>query len=263
MTARQQLTTSSVPGNGRAVWHVGCSGWQYPHWRGSFYPAKLPAARWLEHYAASFSTVEINNTFYRLQEAATFRSWAKRTPPGFVFAVKASRFLTHMKKLKDPEGPLELFFSRARALGRKLGPVLYQLPPRWPLKRDRLEQFLDALPPRRRHTLEFRDASWYDAASVYPLLERHRVALCLHDMNGSASGRLAVGPFVYVRFHGPSRYRDGYTDAALTPWADWLAARIHGGVPVFVYFNNDLGGHAPRDAIRLREMIERQTSASL
>src|SRR5689334_13225512 len=111
---------------------VGCSGWQYKHWRGVFYPAELPQARWFEHYAARFDTVEINNSFYRLPEAATFAAWRARAPKGFVFAVKASRFLTHMKKLKDPRDPLERFFSRARRLGGMLGPVLYQLPPRWP-----------------------------------------------------------------------------------------------------------------------------------
>ena len=140
---------------------IGCSGWQYRHWRGDFYPAELPLDRWLEYYAARFSTVEINNTFYRLPGGATFDEWRRRAPADFVYAVKASRFLTHMKKLKDPDEPLDRLFSRAVRLGRTLGPMLYQLPPKWPVNVDRLERFLKALPRRRRQAIEFRDASWY------------------------------------------------------------------------------------------------------
>ena len=239
--------------SGRA-W-IGCSGWQYRHWRGDFYRADLPQSRWFEHYASVFDTVEINNSFYRLPEASTFASWAARAPMRFLFAVKASRFLTHMKKLKDPEEPIERLFSRMRALGRHLGPVLYQLPPGWKLDRDRLERFLHALPPRARHVLEFREPTWY-ADDVMRLLERHRVALCLHDMSGSATGRQRVGPFVYIRFHGPSgRYHGGYPEDRLRGWADWIREQCEGGTDVYAYFNNDVGGHAPRDAVALREMV--------
>lgn len=241
--------------------HVGCSGWQYRHWRGDFYPAGLPAARWLDHYAARFDTVEVNNSFYRLPEAATFASWRRRAPHGFLYAVKASRFLAHMKKLKDPEGPLALFFSRAKWLGSALGPVLYQLPPRWPLNIDRLATFLRALPRRRRQAIEFREPTWYDPR-VFALLERHNVTVCLHDMEGSASGRIAVGPFVYVRFHGPSRYAGSYRDDTLDDWAAWLARQTRDGKAVFAYFNNDTGGHAPRDAVRLRSMLEARLGAT-
>ena len=185
---------------------IGCSGWQYKHWRGDFYPAEMPPARWFAHYALTFDTVEINNSFYRLPEAETFRGWREQTPPGFVYAVKASRYLTHMKKLKEPEDPLTRFFDNAAELGRTLGPVLYQLPPNFGLNLGRLETFLEALPRRYKHTLEFRHPSWYDDR-VYALLRRYRVALCLHDMQGSATGMLTVGPFVYVRFHRPSTGR--------------------------------------------------------
>ena len=180
---------------------IGCSGWQYTHWRGDFYPAELSQTQWLTYYAQRFDTVEINNTFYRLPEAATFASWGRRAPRGFVFAVKASRYLTHMKKLKDPADPIRLFFTRARRLEHALGPVLYQLPPRWPVNLERLETFLKALPRTRQHTIEFREPSWYNG-DVYRLLERHKVTLCLHDMAGSASEKLAIGPFVYVDFTG-------------------------------------------------------------
>lgn len=238
---------------GRA--RVGCSGWQYKHWRGDFYRDGLPQSRWLEHYATVFDTVELNNSFYRLPEAATFGAWASRVPTWFVFAVKASRFLTHMKKLKDPEEPVARFFGRARALGRHLGPVLYQLPPGWKLDIGRLEHFLHVLPRDVRHVLEFRDTTWY-ADAVYGLLARYGVALCLHDMPGSATGRLRVGPFVYVRFHGASgRYDGSYGREHLTSWADWLNGHQAAGVDVYAYFNNDVGGHAPRDAIELRALL--------
>jgi uncharacterized protein YecE (DUF72 family) len=270
MTAHQQLTTSALsreraqrPGrasrlsHGPAPLRIGCSGWQYKHWRGDFYPTELAPGRWLEYYAQRFDTVEINNTFYRLPEAQTFASWERRVPMRFVYAVKASRFLTHMKKLKDPEAPLDLFFTRAKRLGRTFGPVLYQLPPRWPVNLERLQIFLRALPKRQQHAIEFREPSWYSSETLV-LLERYKVALCLHDMQGSASGRLAVGPFIYVRFHGTSKYTGSYSDEALERWADWLTERLRANVPVYAYFNNDTGGHAPRDAVRLREAITRR-----
>jgi len=246
---------------GPAEARVGCSGWQYKHWRnGAFYPAAIPQTRWFEYYASCFDTVEINNTFYRLPEAGTFAQWKARAPNGFLYAVKASRFLTHMKKLKDPVDPLDRLFSRARQLGRTLGPVLYQLPPRWSLDLDRLETFVRALPKRRRHAIEFRDPSWY-TPDVFALLDRCGVALCLHDMAGSATGRIAHGPFVYARFHGPQKYNGRYPDDALERWADWLSSQLKNGRPVYAYFNNDIGAHAPRDAMRLRDLIATRSRA--
>ena len=237
----------------RAV-RVGCSGWQYRHWRGDFYPETLPLSHWYAHYALAFDTVEINNSFYRLPPADTFAKWGEQAPRHFLYAVKASRFLTHMKKLKDPEAPLTRFFERARHLGPHLGPVLYQLPPRWPLDLERFERFLAALPPGRLHTVEFRDPSWYDERA-FALMRAHDVALCLHDMAGAASERVVVGPFVYVRFHGTSRYGGRYDDRRLDAWAAWLTDRVRDGLRVFAYFNNDIGGHAPRDAVRLRARL--------
>ena len=235
---------------------MGCSGWQYSHWRGDFYPGELPQSRWFEHYAATFDTVEINNSFYRLPDRETFAAWGRRAPARFQFAVKASRFLTHMKKLKEPEEPIDRLFTRMSALGRHLGPVLYQLPPGLKSDRDRLARFLDALPRDARHVIEFRDPSWY-APEILELLERHRASLCLHDMPGSATGRERVGPFVYVRFHGSTaKYGGGYREGCLTRWADWLNAQRDEGVDVYAYFNNDMGGHAPRDAVALRRALE-------
>jgi uncharacterized protein YecE (DUF72 family) len=234
---------------------IGCSGWQYKHWRGDFYSADLPQSRWFEHYASVFDTVEINNSFYRLPEASTFARWAARAPVGFLFAVKASRFLTHMKKLKDPEEPVERLFTRMRALGRHLGPVLYQLPPGWKLDRARLEYFLHVLPGDVRHVIEFREPTWY-ADDVFALLQRAGVSLCLHDMRGSATGRERVGPVVYVRFHGPAgTYSGGYPTDRLESWAGWMAGQLEVGTDVYAYFNNDVGGHAPRDALTLRGLL--------
>jgi uncharacterized protein YecE (DUF72 family) len=233
---------------------IGCSGWQYKHWRGDFYPADQSTSQWLAIYTRSFDTVELNNSFYRLPEAATFRGWRERTPDNFLFAVKASRFLTHLKKLKDPEEPLARFFERATELGPKLGPVLYQLPPRWPVDLDRLARFLAALPGGARHTIEFREPSWY-GKDVLDRLEASKVALCLHDMSGSTSPRLRIGPFVYVRFHGTTRYGGAYADEDLARWAEWLLTEHATGRDVFCYFNNDVGGHAPRNALTLRRLM--------
>ena len=242
---------------------IGCSGWQYKHWRGDFYPAALPTTRWFSHYSGAFDTVEINNSFYRLPPAETFTRWREQAPPGFLYAVKASRFLTHMKKLKDPDDPLQRFFDNAHHLESHLGPVLYQLPPGWPVNTDRFEQFLIALHnpalgvgSRVRHAVEFREPSWYDHR-VFALLQKYGVALCLHDMQGSATGKIVVGPFVYVRFHfGTSKYGGRYPDDRLDEWAQWLAERTLDGLDVFAYFNNDTGGHAPRDAVRLRQRLK-------
>ena len=245
---------------GRA--RIGCSGWQYKHWRGNFYRDELRQRAWFEHYATVFDTVEINNSFYRLPEAHTFADWAARAPARFLFAVKASRFLTHMKKLKDPEEPVERFFSRARALGRHLGPVLYQLPPRWKLDVGRLEHFLHVLPRDAQHVLEFREPTWY-SPEVQALVRRHGVSICVHDMPGSASGRIRVGPILYVRFHGASgRYDGSYSDAQLEDWAGWLRDALADGVDVYAYFNNDVGGHAPRNALTLRRQLDRLMQAA-
>jgi uncharacterized protein YecE (DUF72 family) len=243
------------PGGAR----VGCSGWQYKHWRGEFYPPDLPQTQWFEYYAARFDTVEINNSFYRLPERSTFISWARRAPVRFVFAVKASRFLTHRKKLKDPEEPIDRLFTRMRGLGPHLGPVLYQLPPNFRADIERLRAFVALLPRDARHVIEFRDPGWY-TAEVFTVLERAGVALCLHDMPGSATGLMRVGPFVYARFHGSgARYGGGYPRDRLESWATWLDDQRCAGADVYAYFNNDMGGHAPRDAVTLRGLVHQET----
>ena len=239
---------------------IGCSGWNYKSWRDEFYPPKLPQAAWLRYYSSVFDTVEVNNTFYRLPEASTFALWKRETPTGFLMAVKASRFLTHMKRLTDPEEPIDRLFSRAAALGPRLGPVLYQLPQNFHVNLERLENFLRALPRRinRRlvhHVFEFRHPSWY-VSETFQLLEQHGATLCLHDKRGSAIVGPFVGPVVYVRFHGTSgHYAGSYPDIRLERWAAVLAEQWKGGRQVHAYFNNDPGATATKNAQTLRKQV--------
>jgi uncharacterized protein YecE (DUF72 family) len=241
---------------------VGCSGWNYKSWRGRFYPRTLVTDRWLEYYAARFDTVEVNNTFYRLPERSTFVAWRTRMPKDFLAAIKASRFLTHMKRLRDPAEPLARLFSRAGALGRRLGPVLYQLPGNFTLDLPRLDDFLRALPRtmngrRIRHVMEFRHPSWY-VSDTFQLLAERDVALCLHDKRGSTITEPFVGPFVYVRFHGTSgEYLGGYSRRDLARWAHRLGERAQGGQAVFAYFNNDPDAVAVGNALSLRSALRK------
>jgi uncharacterized protein YecE (DUF72 family) len=234
---------------------IGCSGWQYRDWRGDFYPAGLAADRWLEHYAEQFDTVELNATFYRLPQARTFAAWSRRLPPGFAMAVKASRYLTHQKRLRDPAEPLARLWTRAEQLGPHLGPMLYQLPPRWHANLERLCGFLGALPAGRPQAIEFRDRAW-NRPDVYGAIAAAGISLCLHDMPDSRPDPTPVGPFAYVRFHGQDgSYGGRYPTRVLLGWASRLRDWRDAGLPSWVYFNNDIGGHAPRDAARLREMV--------
>jgi uncharacterized protein YecE (DUF72 family) len=237
---------------------IGCSGWQYRHWRGDLYPRDLPQDRWFEFYVERFDTVELNNSFYRLPEADVFAAWGRRSPPGFLLAVKASRYLTHLRRLREPREPLERFWSRAVRLGEHLGPVLYQLPPRWNRNVERLADFAAAVPPDRPQAIELRDRSWYHP-ETYAAMARADLALCLHDMPGSESPREPIGPFAYVRFHGSgAKYGGSYSGPALAAWADRLADWAREGRACYAYFNNDVGGHAFRDAERLRDMVGRR-----
>ncbi|MGE5721055.1 MAG: DUF72 domain-containing protein [Sphingomonadales bacterium] len=234
---------------------IGCSGWTYRHWRGAFYPEKLPVKRWFDHYAETFDTVEINNSFYRLPSNDTFAKWHDQAPPDFRYAVKANRFLTQAKKLKDCAEPLERMLGAMRHLGDRLGPILYQLPPRFRINLDRLEEFLSLLPGDLTHVFEFRDRSWL-TDEMLALLERRRASFCTHDMPGSATPRWAVGPVAYVRFHGgEGKYVGRYSDEGLLGWTDWIVAQARSGRPVWAFFNNDAEAHAIHDALTLRAMV--------
>jgi uncharacterized protein YecE (DUF72 family) len=234
---------------------VGCSGWIYKHWRGLFYPEKLPVKRWFKFYAEVFDTVEINNSFYRLPAPETFDAWRNQAPPGFCYALKANRYLTQAKKLKHCEEPLERMMRPFRRLRDRLGPILYQLPPRFRVNPERLESFLRLPPKDVTSVFEFRDKSWY-TDDVFRLLDRHGASLCVHDMAGSQSPRVATGPIVYIRFHGgEGKYWGRYSDEALLGWTDWIVEQTRAGRPAWAFFNNDAEAHAIHDAQTLRGMI--------
>jgi len=234
---------------------VGTSGWHYKHWRGLFYPADLRTDEWLKFYSQHFRTVELNNSFYRLPTHAAFDTWRDVSPRGFVFAVKGSRFTTHMKKLKDPKPSTEKFFDAAAHLRSKLGPILFQLPPHWKVDKRRLEEFLEKMPKSHQYAFEFRDESWLNEG-IYEVLERQNAALCIHDLGGRQSPIELTAKFTYIRFHGPTaaRYSGSYSQRALEEWADrfkrWNLKSI------YAYFNNDIGGHAPRNAATLIELLK-------
>jgi len=234
---------------------IGTSGWHYRHWVGDFYPERFAPDQMFSRYAREFQTVEINNSFYRLPEKKTFARWKALAPPGFIFAVKASRFITHIKRLKDAHHSVDRLFSRAQPLGAALGPVLFQLPPRWKLNLDRLTEFLAILPPHHKFSVEFRDQTWY-SPRVYDLLRRHNVALCIHDWHELLWPNELTADFAYLRFHGSgARYGGNYPDSHLRQWAEMIQSWQPQLKKVFIYFNNDIGGHAIRNARSLRQML--------
>ena len=237
---------------------IGTSGWQYAHWRDTFYPRGVAQARWLEFYAERFDTVELNNSFYMLPKEESFAGWAARTPPGFVFAVKMSRYLTHVKKLAEPEEPVERFFSRALALGAKLGPVLLQLPPTMTEAVDRLDHTLSLFPSGIRVAVECRHDSWY-TPGLRRCLERRGAALVLADSPRRATPRWRTTDWAYVRFHeGTARPRPCYARAVLRSWADGLAETWTAEDDVFVYFNNDPRACALRDALAFAGLMRQR-----
>ena len=258
---------SPVPGGSRApapdhggrsaAVHVGTSGWNYADWRGRFYPAGLPPRHWLAHYARSFDTVEVNATFYRLASRPAVSAWVDQTPPHFIFAVKASRFLTHMKRLTDMERGVERFYERIVPLvdAGKLGPVLWQLPERMHRDDDRLAHALGRL-PAGRHCFEFRHPSWF-RAEVFELLRAHKVALVIPDHPARPfDSHVFTTDWTFVRFHHGSRGRRGnYSDTELREWATRIDAWRH-EVEVFAYFNNDWESFAVSNARALRRRLE-------
>ena len=246
---------------------IGCSGWNYKHWRGNFYAPELRLREWFTHYASVFDTVEINNTFYRLPESKTFAGWRERAPQDLLYAIKASRFITHLKRLRDPEEPVTRLFERACALEDHLGPVLYQLPESFHCDLTRLDDFLALLPRTLgeingtppdhviRHVFEFRHRSWY-VEETQAVLRAHGAVMCLHDKAGSAIFEPLDTPYLYVRFHGPGgRYFGRYELRRMEYWAETLAEQWRAGRDVFAYFNNDPEGMAVINAQELRRLI--------
>ncbi|MBU1206293.1 MAG: DUF72 domain-containing protein [Proteobacteria bacterium] len=234
--------------------HIGTSGWHYNHWRGPFYPPDAKAEDFLPYYLKHFRTVEINNTFYQLPQKGTLEMWRHTVPAGFIFSVKGSRYITHMKKLKDPEKSVEKFPERVEALGEKLGPILFHLPPRWKLNPERLRAFLEALPGKYRYALEFRDPSWF-SDKTYRILQKQGAAFCIYELSGFLSPKEVTADFVYVRLHGPKGpYQGQYGIQVLAGWAGAFSAWVKEKKEIFCYFDNDEAGYAAQDALKLQEM---------
>lgn len=232
---------------------IGTSGWHYKHWKERFYPKDLPLKDWFDYFATKFDTVEINNSFYRLPEKKVFVDWRKKSPAKFTFAVKASRFFTHMKKLKVDRVSLNRFMRRIDGLENKLGPILFQLPPKWKMNTERLDEFLSKLPKGYRYTFEFREHSWYHK-DVYAVLKKYNAAFCIYELEHHLSPLIATADFVYVRLHGPgNKYQGDYTKSVLNKWArrckEWIKERK----TVYVYFDNDQEAYAAFNALSLKK----------
>lgn len=237
-------------------YYIGTSGWHYSHWQDRFYPKTLTKAKWLEFYASHFTTVELNNSFYRLPSETTFTTWHDSSPANFIFAVKVSRFITHIKRLKNCEQAVDNFISRAKILAEKLGPLLYQLPPNMHRNDEILESFLSTLPQGMKHVFEFRHQSWLED-KVFEILHKHNIGFCVFDMPSVSCPVVATADFAYIRFHGSTGlYFSCYSDEELADWAKRLANLTRNLKTIYIYFNNDAEAFAVRNAITLRGYLE-------
>lgn len=235
--------------------YIGTSGWHYKHWTGTFYPENLKGSRQFDHYKMNFSTVEINNSFYKLPSEKTFRQWYLAAQKDFIYAIKASRFITHLKKLDVKDDSISLLLSRINFLEEKLGPILFQLPPGWMVNADRFREFLEKIPKGYRYTFEFRNSSWYKK-EIYELLKQHNCAFCIYELAGHISPKEVTADFVYIRLHGPGdKYQGSYTTATLKKWAADIKQWMNNGLDIYVYFDNDQEGFAAFNAIKLQELV--------
>lgn len=236
-------------------YYIGTSGWHYEHWQKLFYPEGLPKRKWLEFYAGYFTSVELNNSFYRLPSEGAFVNWRKSSPNNFVYAVKVNRFITHIKRLRNVQAPLENFMSRVLLLQNKLGPLLYQLPPNMKRNDEVLEAFLAILPRNYHHVFEFRDESWIND-SIFDLLHRYGAGFCIFDMPGVTCPLIATADFAYFRFHGSTGlYWSCYSEEELSRWSRDIAKLGQNLTTVYIYFNNDAEAYAVGNALRLKEML--------
>ncbi len=237
---------------------IGASGWSYGDWEdGVFYPKKLPKTDQLIFYAKNFKTVELNVSFYHLMSAKTFQNWRQKTPQNFVFAVKASRFITHIKKLKDANEPWKNFINNAKYLEEKLGPILFQLPPKWKRNSDRLENFVKILPDHYKYVFEFREKTWF-CDEIYKILNKKNIALCFSDSPSFPFEEKITASFIYIRFHGPgSLYNSYYSKKQLKNWAEKIKKYLSDGLDVYGYFNNDTCGYATKNAKELIELLKK------
>jgi uncharacterized protein YecE (DUF72 family) len=234
--------------------YIGTSGFYYNHWIGNFYPEDLKKKDWFSFYMEHFHTLELNAPFYRLPKHETFEGWRKKTSEDFIFSVKASRYITHQKKLLEPEQPLSYLFERIDLLEEKLGPVLFQLPPALKFDRKRFSNFLDALPSGYRMTFEFRNHTWYDE-EVFDLLSEHNHAFCIYELEYHMSPLITTADWIYIRLHGPEeKYQGYYPESAMGWWAKQISQWQKQGKDVYLYFDNDQNGYAAFNALKLQEL---------
>lgn len=236
--------------------YIGTSGWLYKHWNGRFYPEKSNAKQQWEHYSKHFDTIEINNSFYKLPPPSVFEGWYENSPKKMLFAVKANRFITHMRKLTQPEEPITRLFGSITALKEKLGPILFQLPPKWKVNVTRFKEFLEALPTGYKYAFEFRNDTWYHE-EIYQLLQQHNCAFCIYELAGHVSPMKVTADFVYVRLHGPTefKYQGSYSNAVLKKWAKQSLSWRKEKKDVYVYFDNDQEAYAAFDALALKKLV--------
>ncbi len=240
---------------------IGTSGWQYRHWKKLFYPEKLRTTDWLRYYAGVFNSVEVNSSFYRLPETDVIRRWGESTPDEFCFAVKAPRSITHFKKLKNCEPQLDTMMARLEAFGARLGPVLFQLPPRWRCNPRRLADFLAMLPRDSRFAFEFRDPSWH-CEEVYAMLAEYRAAFCIFDLDGQTTPLETPGDFIYLRLHGPrSAYTGNYRAQSLRTWLGRALGWQRKNKDVYVYFDNDARAYSAKNARRMLGMMQEKSES--
>lgn len=240
----------------KAEIRIGTSGWNYRHWVGPFYPEHSSGSSIFPHYVAHFDTVEVNNSFYRIPQRETLRNWRKTAGDDFCFALKASRYITHNKKLKDCSEAVKMFLSQAEELDGKLGPVLFQLPPHWKLNLDRLAEFFQDLPKRHRYAFEFRETSW-NTPETMAFLRRHNAALCIYHLAGFLSPIEITADWTYVRLHGPDgKYQGRYSSSALRGWARRIEEWSTRLKAIYVYFDNDDSGFAALNALELKRLVD-------
>ncbi len=244
-----------MTGQRKHICSIGTSGWSYNHWQDVFYPESLKKSDYFSFYLRHFTTVELNNSFYHLPSPEALKTWNDQSPEDFIFSIKASRYITHMKKLNDPGEALATFFDRINILQSKAEVVLFQLPPRWHCNLERLRTFIALLPSGRRYSFEFRDQSWY-REEVYELLEKNNLAYCMYELNGHQSPKVVTADYVYIRLHGPDGpYQGSYSDQELSGWAGAISSWISLGKDCYFYFDNDQNGYAVKNALRLKEML--------
>ena len=238
--------------------YIGTSGWNYRHWKGNFYPQNISQKNWLQYYIKQgFNTVELNSSFYHLPKNSTYKKWYESVPEDFIYSIKASRYITHIKKLHEAGDSVEKFFEGAKELKEKLGPVLFQLPPGWKFDEERLINFTKILPVNHRYTFEFRNDTWWNE-DIKKILSEKNIAFCIYELDGKITPKEITSDFIYVRLHGPNgKYQGDYNKKVLSDWAylikEWESRRKD----VFFYFDNDENGYAVKNALELNKLIKK------